>query len=332
MLITEQGEVPALVGAIVGSSDPRATAAALETACAEAVGSEIADGEFVSLSVGAVLGVRLVDGRRVVLKLHLARVSRAFLDAVRSVQRGLRASGFPAPEPLGSPVEWDTGTLVVESLEDAGERIDARAPGQRRLLASGLAELVRLAQGFVDVPALAEHPLAVARTRLFPEPHSARLDFARPGGEWIDAFARRAKPLREAGARVVGHCDWRAEHVRVDRGRMTAVYDWDSLAVTREPIVAGQAAHAFTIDWHAPGQQRMPSLDEALGFLEDYEAGRGARFTATERRAAHAALVWMMAYTARCEHSDDPAAASLPAGSARAFLRHHADELLRDGA
>ena len=170
MLITEQGEVPALVGAIVGSSDPRATAAALETACAEAVGSEIADGEFVSLSVGAVLGVRLVDGRRVVLKLHLARVSRAFLDAVRSVQRGLRASGFPAPEPLGSPVEWDTGTLVVESLEDAGERIDARAPGQRRLLASGLAELVRLAQGFVDVPALAEHPLAVARTRLFPEP------------------------------------------------------------------------------------------------------------------------------------------------------------------
>lgn len=327
-LISEDGEVPALVEAILGTSDPSVAAARLERACIDVLGSEIADAEFLSTSVGVVLGARLADGRRVVLKLHLPRVSVAFLEAVRCVQRALRDDGFPAPEPLASPAAWDAGTFVVESLEDVGEHVDARAPGQRRVLASGLAELVRLAEGFVELPGLAENPLAVSARQLFPEPHNARFDFATPGGEWIDAIARRAKPLREAGRWVVGHCDWRTQHVRIDRGRLTAVYDWDSLTVTREPIVAGQAAHAYTIDWDIPDRQQMPDRDEALGFIDDYETARGTPFTAAERRAAHAALIWVMAYTARCEHSDDPTTTTPPPGSARAFLTHYTDEVL----
>jgi hypothetical protein len=70
----------------------------------------------------------------------------------------------------------------------------------------------------------------------------------------------------------------------------------------------------------------MPDLDEALGFLDDHETARGAPFTAAQRRAAHGALIWVMAYTARCAHSDDPSTGTPPFGSARAFLTRHADE------
>jgi hypothetical protein len=58
-----------------------------------------------------------------------------------------------------------------------------------------------------------------------------------------------------------------------------------------------------------------------------------APFTPGRRRAAQAALVWAMAYTARCEHCHAPRPdAAPPRGSARAFLRAHAEDLLRAAA
>ena len=82
------------------------------------------------------------------------------------------------------------------------------------------------------------------------------------------------------------------------------VYDWDSLSIAREPIIVGQAAHAFTMNWENSRRQRLPMLAEALGFLADYQVACGAAFCRAECRAARAALVYTMAYTARCEHSD----------------------------
>jgi hypothetical protein len=122
---------------------------------------------------------------------------------------------------------------------------------------------------------------------------------------------------------------------------VSAVYDWDSLAVQREPVLAGGVAHLFTADFSAgPEWVQRPGLDEALAFIADYEAARGVEFSARERAAARAALLYAMAFTARCEHSDlltgfgagpvDPEAARVsPApDSARAFVAAHADALL----
>jgi hypothetical protein len=176
-------------------------------------------------------------------------------------------------------------------------------------------------------------------------PHDGRFDFARTAGgaEWIDAIAARARRARDRGVGdvVVGHTDWRVENMRFSDGAVSAVYDWDSLAIQREPVLAGGVAHLFTSDFGAgPGWVQRPTLAEALAFVADYEAARGAPFDDDERAVARAALVYAMAYTARCEHSDaltdmgraavrpERAAGPTPDGSARAFLAAHADALL----
>lgn len=330
----EWGHAPAVFSEVCLTRTPAVIAEMLEAVCVRRLGSPVAFPEFLSVGVGVVLGARLRDGRRVVLKVHRPRVSEQYLAAVQEIQTALRSAGFPAPAPLGGPFALGGGKVVVESLEDRGEIADARDAATRGLLACGLAELVALARPLVDLAGLSENPMIVRPGRVFPDPHDPRFDLGARGGEWIDAIAARAAASCDtAGDRVVGHSDWRAEHVRVESGRLSAVYDWDSLSIAREPIVAGQAAHGFTMDWENPKRQQLPTLEEALGFLTDYQAARGAAFSRAERRAAQAALIYTMAYTARCEHSDATrgGATAVPEGTARAFLRTHADALLPSG-
>jgi len=331
--LAEWGYVPAVLSEVCLTSAPAVIAELLDAVCIRRLGSAVAHPEFLKASVGIVLGARLADGRRVVLKVHRPRVSERFLEAVQQVQATLRRAGFAAPAPLAGPFALGAGTVVVESLEDRGEIADARDAATRRLLACGLAELVALARPLVDLPGLRDNPTIVRPGRVFPDPHDPRFDFDVRGGEWIDEVATRAaRACDTAGDRVVGHSDWRAEHIRVGSRRLTAVYDWDSLSIAREPIIVGQAAHGFTMDWESPRRPQLPTHEEALGFLADYQAARGAPFSRAECRAARAALVYTMAYSARCEHSDASrgGATAVREGSARAFLKAHANALLTD--
>lgn len=77
-------------------------------------------------------------------------------------------------------------------------------------------------------------------------------------------------------------------------------------------------------------RQQLPTLEEALAFIADYQTARGAAFSRAEGRAARAAFISTMAYTARCEHSDATRGdvTTVPDGSARAFLTAHAHALL----
>src|SRR5262245_42475897 len=53
-------------------------------------------------SVGALFGLRLRDGSRVALKVHLERPGREEeLRTIQRVQAHLAARGFPCPRPLG---------------------------------------------------------------------------------------------------------------------------------------------------------------------------------------------------------------------------------------
>ncbi len=125
------------------------------------------------------------------------------------------------------------------------------------------------------------------------------------GAEWIDHLARAANEQLDGlatGEVVVGHTDYRVEHLRFTEGRVSAVYDWDCLAVGPEPVAS--AAYAFTADWGRDDCECVPTLEESLAFIADYETARGAPFTATERQATSVAVVAALTYGARCEHSD----------------------------
>ena len=166
---------------------------------------------------------------------------------------------------------------------------------------------------------------------------------AASAGEFLDRAGAEVMievtPLNPAtGEPAIGHNDWRVEHLRFAGGELAAAWDWDSLGSGPEPAFVGSSAHCFTADYRVDDLDVVPTLKEALAFLDDYEAARGAPFSSAERRAAIAALIAMMAYAARCEHADvltdwssapaRPAPRCVPADSYRGFLAMHGPELL----
>lgn len=209
------------------------------------------DGEFELLdeSVAAVYAVPLDGGGRAVLKLHSPIVGASFLLAVQRVQRHLARAGFPCPLPLAPPTRLGARLVTAESLLDAGETPDGHDTATRAAMAAGLARLVALCRPLVHLAGLRENP-------------------------W-----REGEP--GAGRLVVGHTDWRAQNMRLERGRLSAVYDWESLDVLEEPALVGGAAAAFTADWtHGPAS--FPCRDESKAFVAEYERARRRRFSATE--------------------------------------------------
>jgi hypothetical protein len=328
---------------LLADPSPAGIAAALDAWCRQALGAGIAASELFYASVGSVHGLRLDDGRRVVVKLHRPGTSARFIRCVQTVQRRLADDGFPAPEPLAGPAPFGSGIASAEALLDDGEHTDAHDPAVRQAMAAALARLVALCRPLTSLDGLRENPMTRAADRLWPTPHEGRFNFEATavGAEWLDRLATRARVIcdRDVGDLVVGHTDWRAQHLRFSAGRLTAAYDWDSLSIVREPQLVGIVAHGFTADWErAGGGPQLPSLEEALAFASEYADARGAPFTAEEDAVLRASLAYTMAYTARCEHSDaltdmgrrpaEPGAVAAPARSARAFLAAHAEELL----
>jgi Phosphotransferase enzyme family len=340
-------DLPHVLRDVFPDPTPEGIAAALDAYCRRALGAPIAGAEFAKAGVGSVHGLRLADGRRVVVKVHPPRSSPRHLEAMQAVQRHLAGAGFPAPEPLAAPERLGRGIAVADALLDGGGRADAHDPAVRRTMAASLARLVALCRSFTGFDGLRENLMQMGPNDLWPVPHESRFDFVATaaGAEWIDAIARRALRVRDrdAGDVVVGHADWRVENMRFDGGAVSAVYDWDSLTIQREPVLVGGVAHLFTSDFTAGAEWvQRPTLEEAIAFVADYEAARGVAFAADERASARAALLYAMAYTARCEHSDaltdfgtrpprEPVAAARgtpPGGSAQAFIAAHADDLL----
>ena len=342
-MIAEQfarwGAVPSIVQDVFDRPTPEAMETALDAFCVRNLGAGVDRGEFFDASVGSVHGLRLLDGRRVVVKLHGSRASTAFLAAVQAVQRQLFVGGFPAPEPLVAPTPFGHGTAVVEALLDRGEHADAHQAEVRRAMAGSLAHFIERCRPLTTLRDLEDHLMVRGDGHLWPRPHDGRLDFGATsaGAEWIDAAAREARRVLDvpggAGDRAVGHSDCRVQNMRFADGRLSALYDWDSVIVEREPVLVGGAAHGFTADFaNEAARRQRPTLAESVAFVDEYEEARGTPFSPEERQVARAALVYSMAYAARCEHSDALLMTwgrpRVPADSARAFLASHGSELL----
>jgi hypothetical protein len=323
---------------IFGTEDRDLVASRIDRFCAKQFGAGVDRYEFFATSQMSVHGVRLVDGRRVVIKVGPATMGTELLTAVLQVQSHLANHGFPAPRPLLGPRQLGSGVAIVEELLDRGVCADPHTPPVRRAIATGLARLVEVARPLVAVPGLPANGLvSPARTDLWPEPHDPRFDFraTTTGAEWIDELAKAARQrlVNERSELVVAHSDWRAEHLRFERNKIVASYDYQSLCVGPEPVLVGIVGHAFTADWGIEQARRTPTVGEYTAFIGAYEDARRRPLSSAEHKLADAAWVYATAYGARCEHSDIclgmPWATEDPnPGSYRALLARHGEAML----
>jgi hypothetical protein len=297
---------------IFGTDDPDEIWRLACEACPDAV-----DCFAFEVSVGALFGLRLRDGSRIALKIHLERDAHS-LEAVQRVQAHLFELGFPCPQPLGV-----RGRATLERWIDEGVYRDGHDPAVRRVIAEHLALLFRLTRGLQPFAGM-EPFFPRAHGPLWPVPHNVLFDFdaTAAGAEWIDDIAGAAKPLRDAGVGelVIGHGDWTVKHFRFDGLRPTVVYDWSSLGTDYETIYVGGSAASFTYTEHLPVAV-WPNVAEASAFFDDYERARRRPFSPEERRAAHAAAVYSRAYSARCAHAGGT-------GARQMSLEEYADAFL----
>src|ERR1019366_4736431 len=113
----------AVEDAIFGSTDPEMIARMIDDAARRQAGVAVGGGLFYAASSGCVFGLRLADGRSVVLKAYQPRWELLFLRAVQRVQRGVAQRGFPCPTPIAEPVAVGAGWATMESLlPDPGPR------------------------------------------------------------------------------------------------------------------------------------------------------------------------------------------------------------------
>ncbi len=291
--------------AVFDTKHPGAIVTLLDRFCHDQLGSGITGGLFYGSSVGCVAGVELGDGRKVVVKAYQRRWARDFLAAVGRVQRHLAGRGFPCPEALveGQPIGPALANVEV-FLPDPGGRILASSTDMAAS-AAGLAWQIGLCRGLSE-PALDNHPLNAGSGELYAEPHSPFFDFSARANQaaWIDRLGAQARAERDtiASPVTIAHTDWSARNIRVKDGQLRAAYDWDSLSQVPEAVAVGQAA----VTWCSLGEPDdpvAPSPEQTMDYIAAYERAAGYRLTPQERKAARAAALWVLCYTARCEHA-----------------------------
>lgn len=114
---------------------PAVDPARLARWCEEHLGSPPAKEIFRSGNLSAVIGLRLADGRAVVVKV---RPRRPRVTACVKVQRCLFESGYPCPEPLTGAAPLGDGVATAEDYAPGGALLPspdrsawAFAPGDR---------------------------------------------------------------------------------------------------------------------------------------------------------------------------------------------------------
>jgi Phosphotransferase enzyme family len=294
---------------------------ALAAWCRRWLGAPPAAELFEAGHLSTVKGLRLADGREVVVKV---RPREPRLTGCAAVHRALWAAGFPCPEPLVGLQPLDGYAATAETLvPDVGEP----PPGSElaALSAAALARLVGLAPDPGSVPSLAPSPSWVGwdhtEPGLWPAPedHDADLN-ACPEPQWLArvAAAVRDRLRGDPGHPVIGHGDWHPENLRWHGPQLIAAHDWDSVICQPEPAIAGLAAASFLGIDGPPG---MASVEDSAAFLDAYQQARGRRWTPQDYAACWAAGLWLRAFDAKTRYPDGDPEQILTRNEARARLR-----------
>jgi hypothetical protein len=300
------------------SSPVAASPSDVEEWCARWLGSRPQSELFASVGMSRVLGLHLVDGRDVVVKV---RRPEARLCGCAAVHRYLWQAGYPCSEPLVEPVPIGDGLATAELCA-------RRCPVGARCrnggtLAWALAELIRLAPAPPAVPSLEPPPpwawwdyaggctwawqstaeRALAMTRGWPRPDLP------PERAWLERLATSARARLNAfnAPAVVGHVDWWVDNVRWLDGKPHVVYDWDSLATQPEAVICGFAASMFA---ESMGHWVQANLAQSEAFVAGYERARGRVWSDEEREVRWAAGLWLESYDISASIGDVPTRAA----------------------
>ena len=288
--------------------------------CADHLGASPVGVLFERHSLSSVCGLRLADGREVVVK---AREDDGRASSCVTAQARLAERGFPCPRPLTAVSV--VGTLAVHAEESR--------PGGAVLRGDSPDVAVRCAAVFAWLMTeLAEVDVAPP----LPNPRWARWDHRDPGlwpaigflderdqsvvpAHVVEAAARARKRLLAADLPcVLGHADFEAQNLRW-HDDIWAVHDWDSLAWQPEAALAGAASGAFASD----SPPTLAPIASSAAFLSAYQELRGRRFTEEEQEVAWAASLWAAAHNARWEalHGDPPVSGDAVRAQAAERLR-----------
>jgi len=263
--------------------------------CRTNLGAQPVEVLFRVSQLSEVVGVRLTDGRGVVVKRRVDEAGRTARCV--TAQRLLAEQGFPCPMPLTDVIVSEGVAVHAERFVSGGELETEDTPEAAARSARLLADLVRrLAALDLDPP--------------LPNPEWVRWDLMLEWGAsaavpaWIEDTARRvqAKLIGCELPPVIGHADWEAQNMLWRHGEPHVVHDWDGLAWLPEAAIVGGASGIFAI--HGKYATLAP-LESSEAFLHAYERGRGARFSPYEREIAWAASIWEALHNARNELIQD---------------------------
>ncbi len=299
---------------------PAVDPASLAAWCTDHLGSAPAAELFSCGHLSAVVGLRLADGREVVVKV---RPASPRIAACVEVQRRMFESGYPCPEPLGGPAPCGIGVATAESYVPGGDELPG-AEHTAQLSAEAFARLIGLAPRPAEVSSLDPAPSWASwnhgEAGLWPRPEGAEFDLNEVDGpEWIDRAAGRARDRLRAGVweAVIGHCDWLADNLRWKDDELLVVHDWDSAVADSEAVLVGFAAALYS----TVSPDELATVEETDRFLDAYCDARARVFSADEVQRSWAAGVWTRAYDAKYQHVAGHAIASLAETEARARLR-----------
>jgi Ser/Thr protein kinase RdoA (MazF antagonist) len=259
--------------------------------CRTILGAEPVEVLLRVFQLSEVVGVRLSDGREVVVKRRGDQAGRAARCVM--AQRLLAERGFPCPMPLTDVIVSERVAVHAERFVSGGELETNDTPEAAARSARLLADLVRRLAAFdIDPP--------------LPNPEWVRWDVmleqeaAAAVPAWIEETTRRVQE-KLVGCDlppVLGHADWQAQNIRWRHREALVVFDWASLAWLPEAAIAGNAAGIFTTYGK---QQVLAPLESSDAFLQTYESERGARLSTYEKEIAWAASMWEALQDARDE-------------------------------
>lgn len=298
---------------------------AMDEWCERWLGSAISEVLFETGSLSQAAGVKLADGREVVVKV---RRPAPRLHAAYLVQRHVWQSGYPAPEPLVPPtLIGPAQSASAEQLIRGGD-IGGRRPGDAGRSAGALAWLLRVTPAATEVGDLSPSPPWVAWDHagagLWPAPDGRPEDLNMVQGPgWLDEAGVRCRERlgRYRARRVIGHADWHAGNVRWSGGRLLVVHDWDSVVSQPEAVIAGMAAAMFPA---SEASWQPATVKESEEFLNAYVRSGSKAWTRDDVEAFWAATVWTRAFDAKEESADGPVTSLSEAEAA--------DRLVRAGA
>ncbi|GHB74869.1 hypothetical protein GCM10010377_76670 [Streptomyces viridiviolaceus] len=274
--------------------------------CVEHLGYPVAERTFTAGNLSVVHGLRLTNGREVVLKI---RDEDERLGACSWVQRRMWRAGFPCPEPLAGPLPLGTKVASAETpVPGGGEPEPADSPRQ---FAGLLADFVTRAEDFDPQPLLRPAPAWVhwyhEEDGVWPVPDDRNVDLnAEPcsATAWLDALGaavrERLEEVRDAAC-VLGHGDWDGRNVKFRDGRPLVVHDWDSVVYEPEVVIVGQAAAMFEGGPTGAGA----SVERTVAFLEEYQTARGRALSDNELQLCWAAGLWVRVFNAKKFHLDN---------------------------